>query len=322
MKLARIASSGPDGLIPRLVVVQPEQQRVIDLVTAERLRLERQGATHDAALRLATALFPSSMTAAIALGDAFLIATRHTVEQVEEGAVIALSDVHLLPPLDPPLIRDFTAFEQHMHNMSARLKQPIIKQFYEMPLYYKGNASTLILHEQEVPWPNYTEHMDYELELGFVLGKTGRNLAPQAALSHLFGIGPWLVMGIILALFSFLGLLGVWIMAVVAGAAQIAGFAAWTAAPGHYRDRINPEDVAIAEGLMLTVAGIGGFIIPVIFGIIAGTSGFTAAFIFGGIIGIVFALIGFAAREPKLVSATAQEPIASLEKAFEPEPLQ
>jgi MFS transporter, ACS family, D-galactonate transporter len=131
-------------------------------------------------------------------------------------------------------------------------------------------------------------------------------------------IVPWIVMGVVLALFSFLGLTGTWIMAVVAGATQIAGFAAWTAAPGHYRDRVYPEDVATAEGLMLTVAGIGGFIIPVIFGIIAGSSGFTAAFIFGGVVGIAFALIGFAAREPKRISATALEPIGSLEEAFEP----
>lgn len=131
---------------------------------------------------------------------------------------------------------------------------------------------------------------------------------------------PWIVMGAVLALFSFLGLTGVWIMVVVAGAAQIAGFAAWTAAPGHYRDRVHPEDVATAEGLMLTVGGLGGFVVPVIFGIIAGSSGFTLAFLFGGIVGIVFALIGFAAREPKLVSAAAQEPIASLEEAFEPHP--
>jgi ACS family D-galactonate transporter-like MFS transporter len=133
-------------------------------------------------------------------------------------------------------------------------------------------------------------------------------------------VAPWIVMGVVLALFSFLGLTGVWIMVIVAGAAQIAGFAAWTAAPGHYRDRVHPEDVATSEGLMLTVAGLGGFVVPVIFGIIAGSSGFTPAFLFGGIIGGVFALIGYAAREPKRVSVTAQEPVTSLEEAFEPHP--
>lgn len=128
---------------------------------------------------------------------------------------------------------------------------------------------------------------------------------------------PWVVMGLTLALFSFLGFTGVWIMVIVAGGCQLVGFSAWTAAPGHYRDRVNPEDVATAEGLMLTVSGLGGFIVPVVFGMIAGSSGFTPAFIFGGAVCLVFALIGFAAREPKGVSATALEPIASLEKALE-----
>ena len=188
MKLARIARDGVDGSITRLVVVQPEQQRVLDLLTAERLRLERQGATHEAALRLATALFPSSMTAAIALGDAFLNAAKQAVENVDQEAVLQLTDIHLLPPLDPPMIRDFTAFEQHMRNMGERLGRPVIEQFFRIPLYYKGNPSTLIAHEQEVSWPNYTKHMDYELELGFVIGKSGYNLTPQEALSHLFGV--------------------------------------------------------------------------------------------------------------------------------------
>ncbi len=131
---------------------------------------------------------------------------------------------------------------------------------------------------------------------------------------------PWIVLGLDLALFSFLGFAGVLIMVVVAGTCQIAGFSAWTAAPGHYRDRVFPEDVATAEGLLLTVSGLGGFVIPVIFGLIAGGSGFTAAFIFGGIVSIVFAVIGFAAREPKRVSMTALEPIESLEEAFEGHP--
>ena len=30
--------------------------------------------------------------------------------------------------------------------------------------------------------------MDYELELGFVVGRTGRNLSPEQAPSHLFGV--------------------------------------------------------------------------------------------------------------------------------------
>jgi 2-keto-4-pentenoate hydratase/2-oxohepta-3-ene-1,7-dioic acid hydratase in catechol pathway len=188
MKLARIAYTGPDGITPRLVAVQPEQQRVIDLAAAERLRLEQQGATREAARRLATALFPSSMTAAISLGDAFLMAARQAVETAPQEAMMPLSDLQWLSPLDPPMLRDFTAFEQHVRKMSAREGKPIFKEFFQMPPYFKISPLTLIGHEQEVPWPNYTDHMDYELEIGLVIGKSGRNLRPQEALAHLFGI--------------------------------------------------------------------------------------------------------------------------------------
>jgi len=188
MKLARIAHTSPDGLIPRLVAVQPEQQRVIDLATAERLRLERQGATQEAARRLATAFFPSSMAAAISLGDVFLAAARQAIETAPQEAIMPLDDVQLLSALDPPLLRDFTAFEQHVQNMSARHGEPVFKEFYQTPPYFKINPLAVIGHEQEVAWPNYTDYMDYELELGLVIGKCGRNLSPQEALSHLFGV--------------------------------------------------------------------------------------------------------------------------------------
>lgn len=188
MKLGRIAISTPDGTMPRLVVAQTEQQRVIDLLTAERLRLERHGATREAALRLATALFPSSMSAAIALGDTFLNAAKQAVENASDEAILPLADVHIIAPLDPPMLRDFSAFEQHIRAMSRRMGQTFSEEFLRIPLYYKGNPSTIIATEQEVRWPGYTRIMDYELELGFVIGKTGDNLTPDHALEHLFGV--------------------------------------------------------------------------------------------------------------------------------------
>jgi 2-keto-4-pentenoate hydratase/2-oxohepta-3-ene-1,7-dioic acid hydratase in catechol pathway len=188
MKLARIAYSSPDGIIPRIVAVQLEQQRVIDLATAWRRWLERRGATQEAARRVAAAFFPSSMTAAIALGEEFLSAARQAIKVAPEDATMALDDVDWLAPLDPPVLRDFTAFEQHVQNMSARQGQPVFKEFYQRPPYFKINPLTVIGHEQEVSWPNYTNHMDYELEIGLIIGKSGRNLRPQEALSYLFGV--------------------------------------------------------------------------------------------------------------------------------------
>jgi 2-keto-4-pentenoate hydratase/2-oxohepta-3-ene-1,7-dioic acid hydratase in catechol pathway len=188
LKFARIAVIGPDGVLPRLVVAQPEQQRVIDLLTAERRRLERQGATREAALRLASALFPSSMAAAIALGDAFLTAAAQAVQSADDEAILPLADVQLLSPLDPPLLRDFSAFLAHIRAMTQRMGQTFHDDLLQVPFYYKGNPSTIIGPEQEVRWPSYTRVMDYELELGFVIGKPAENLSPQNALEHLFGV--------------------------------------------------------------------------------------------------------------------------------------
>lgn len=188
MKLARIAANGPDGIAARLVVVQPEVHRVIDLAIAQRLKLESHGATHEAALRLATTLFPSSMTAALSLGEVFLTTTRQMSEHPDERAIVALADVQFLPPVDPPLLRDFMAFEQHARNAGKQMGISPSEELFRRPVYYKGNPLTLIGHEQEVPWPNYTNSMDYELELGLVISKIGRNLTPDDALEHLLGI--------------------------------------------------------------------------------------------------------------------------------------
>ena len=189
MKLGRVLRESLEGAVPRLVVVQPERERVIDLVTAEFQRLLGTGASADAARRLASALYPGSMSAAIAAGPTFLAAAALTAESVEDGsAVLPLGLGQWLAPIDPPVMRDCLAFEQHLRNTFLKLLPKVPDQYYQMPLYYKGNPLTLIGHEQEAPWPDYTKQMDYELELGFVIGRSGKDLTPENALSHLFGV--------------------------------------------------------------------------------------------------------------------------------------
>jgi len=129
------------------------------------------------------------MSAAIAAGPTFLAAAARTAESVEDGsAVLPLGLGQWLAPIDPPVMRDCLAFEQHLRNTFLKLLPKVPDQYYQMPLYYKGNPLTLIGHEQEAPWPDYTKQMDYELELGFVIGRTGKDLTPENALSHLFGV--------------------------------------------------------------------------------------------------------------------------------------
>lgn len=189
MKLARISRETLDGPVARLAVVQLEQNRVIDLASAEQARLMRTGADLDAAKRLATALYPASMSAAIAAGPTFLSAAARTADSVEDAASsLPMDSVQWLSPIDPPLMRDCMAFERHVLNSMTRVGRPVAEQYYQMPIYYKGNPLTLIGHETEVPWPGYTQKMDYEMELGMVIGRSGRDLTPDNALEHLLGL--------------------------------------------------------------------------------------------------------------------------------------
>jgi ACS family D-galactonate transporter-like MFS transporter len=123
-------------------------------------------------------------------------------------------------------------------------------------------------------------------------------------------LAPLLLLGLGMLVLPFVGVVGTWIIAMFVGFLLIYGFAAWTASPGHYSDRIFPEDVATAEGLMLTLAAVGGFIVPIGFGLIEAANGFTGAWIFLGVVSIVFAGIGFAAREPLNVAAQQKARIA------------
>lgn len=127
---------------------------------------------------------------------------------------------------------------------------------------------------------------------------------------------PWLIAGIGFIIFPFVNLAGVWIMMLILGGIPYIGFSGWAAAPGRYKDRVLPEDVATAEGVLLTLAAVGGFLVPIVVGQIAGTSGFAAAWIFAGVVSIVFALIGFAAREPLAASAPKGVPaeVATIEQ--------
>lgn len=123
---------------------------------------------------------------------------------------------------------------------------------------------------------------------------------------------PWLVAGLALILFPFVNLAGLWVMVILLGGVPYAGFSGWAAAPGRYRDRVLPEDVATADGVLLTLAAVGGFVVPIVIGQIAGAHGFTPAWIFGGVVSIIFALVAFAAREPVEAVTLADQPADSM----------
>ena len=188
MKLSTIVRDGPDGPAPRSVVVLDREEVVIDLRSAERTRLMSDGASTEAAARIASAMFPGSLADAVAAGEVFLRRAAQAAEVRDPGATIPFADVAWGPAIDPPVMLDGSAFEQHLVNAHARGKREVPDLFYEIPVYYKMNPVTVFGHDQVVPWPGGATFMDYELEIAVVIGREGRDLRPEEALDHALGV--------------------------------------------------------------------------------------------------------------------------------------
>lgn len=98
-------------------------------------------------------------------------------------------DVRLLAPLPRPAsMRDFYAFEQHVRRGFERRGEPMPQEWYEMPVYYKGNHLAIIGPDDVAPWPSFTQRFDYELEIAFVIGKTCRNVPAASARDVIAGV--------------------------------------------------------------------------------------------------------------------------------------
>ncbi|UXA12178.1 fumarylacetoacetate hydrolase family protein [Mycobacterium sp. SMC-8] len=112
---------------------------------------------------------------------------------------------HVLP-FQPASFRDFMLYEHHaidaarglvrrFHPGQARAAGviekltrkpfPLFKPkplFYRQPIYYMSNHLSFVPSGTPVAFPSYTAALDFELELGFVLGAPLHNATPQEAL--------------------------------------------------------------------------------------------------------------------------------------------
>lgn len=99
--------------------------------------------------------------------------------------VYRVEAIRLLAPLPRPAsLRDCSAFEQHVRTASRGQVPP---EWYEMPVYYKGNPASVIGTDTEVRIPPGVDRLDYELEYAIVIGQAGRDIAPENAAAHIAG---------------------------------------------------------------------------------------------------------------------------------------
>jgi 2-keto-4-pentenoate hydratase/2-oxohepta-3-ene-1,7-dioic acid hydratase in catechol pathway len=116
-----------------------------------------------------------------------------------------------LLPFQPLSFRDFMLWEKHVIAATRGLVKRFLPQlwaaveahesgtgdthpqlrpkkiWYEKPIYYMGNHLSFFPDGATIPWPAYTQALDYELELGVVMAHPLFNATPDEALHAIGG---------------------------------------------------------------------------------------------------------------------------------------
>lgn len=121
---------------------------------------------------------------------AYAVAARRPVDEVraEPGLAHTRDEVTLRTPvLDPPTIRDFYAFEQHVKAARARRGAGMIPEWYELPVFYFSNTAALFGTDEAVPYPTASAELDFELEMACVIGREGSDIPAEEAPDYIAG---------------------------------------------------------------------------------------------------------------------------------------
>ena len=99
-----------------------------------------------------------------------------------------LHELVLLAPIpEPPSVRDFYAFEQHVKAARARRNAEMIPEWYEIPTFYFTNNSEIYGHDEPVPYPVGSNELDIELEIACVIGREGKDIPVEEAADYIAG---------------------------------------------------------------------------------------------------------------------------------------
>jgi 2-keto-4-pentenoate hydratase/2-oxohepta-3-ene-1,7-dioic acid hydratase in catechol pathway len=100
-----------------------------------------------------------------------------------------VSAVRLLPPLQPPTVRDFVTFEEHVEGVRRSVDGAagVPHRWYAAPTFYFTNPYAVYGPHDDIPVPPGSNVLDFELEVAAVIGKEGRDLTPEQAREHIVG---------------------------------------------------------------------------------------------------------------------------------------
>ncbi len=191
MKLVTFEVPSPTGPLRRVGALCGDH--IVDLNLAYAAYLAATGRT-DRAREIADAIIPADMIEFFKGGKLSRDAARQALDFSASNAGTDMppahkpEDITLLAPVPRPRsIRDTISFETHAKNFEKRSGKPTPDLWYERPIYYKGNCDTVIGPDEDIIWPGHTKKLDYELEFGIYIGKTGKNIPAGEAGDYIAG---------------------------------------------------------------------------------------------------------------------------------------
>ena len=119
------------------------------------------------------------------LGDSPIERVREALDKDPSASRLPLSGTKLLSPIvQPPTVRDFIVFEEHASSQGTREPNEV---WYRMPVFYFSNPLCIYGPDAEIPFPSASSQFDYELEIGCVIGKEGKDVPVADAMDHIAG---------------------------------------------------------------------------------------------------------------------------------------
>ena len=142
------------------------------------------------ALATTSAPPPADLLALIDGGDSALDAVRRLLVRLKPDAAAPithpLSAVEVLAPLDPPRGNVIAIGLNYAKHASETARQPITGR--QPPTVFTKAITTIAGPYDDIPIdPAVSEQIDWEVELGVIIGRAGVNIAREDALDHVFG---------------------------------------------------------------------------------------------------------------------------------------
>jgi 2-keto-4-pentenoate hydratase/2-oxohepta-3-ene-1,7-dioic acid hydratase in catechol pathway len=162
---------------------------IIDLNRACLEFMELRGEDEDFLERYCSAILPKDMLSLLQAGERALNLIKDILRYKEVLEVLTpLESVKLTSPLPRAnTFRDFLAFRGHVEASFKRRGMVVPPEWYKRPVYYKGDPRIFVGHNEDIPWPKYSNHLDLELEIAAITYKKGKDLKGEEAKEYIIG---------------------------------------------------------------------------------------------------------------------------------------